>query len=106
MVLKGADGVVFVADRSRSRHRGQPRARSRTSGEPGGERDTSLEQIPTVIQYNKRDLSDLTPIETMRAILNPRGAPEFEAAAVEGRGVFETLKGLSRLVLSQMRASG
>ena len=51
-----------------------------------------LERLPRVFQWNKRDLPVALPIESLRAALNPGGAPEFEAVACEGRGVSETLR--------------
>jgi hypothetical protein len=55
------------------------------------------------MQYNKRDLPNVTPIDEMRKLLNPTGMPEFEACATTGDGVFETLKAVARGVLSNLR---
>jgi len=63
----------------------------------------SLSEVPLVIQYNKRDLGRIAPLSELRALLNPGGAPELEAAAASGRGVFETLKTVSRLVLLELK---
>ena len=62
-----------------------------------------LANVPFVIQYNKRDLPDVDPVDELRAQLNTRGVPDFECSAKNGPGVFETLKGLSKLVLTQLR---
>jgi signal recognition particle receptor subunit beta len=56
-----------------------------------------------VIQYNKRDLPNASPLEEMRRLLNPKGLPEFEARATSGEGVFETLKAVARGVLRDLK---
>ena len=58
-----------------------------------------LQNLPHVIQYNKRDLSPITPVDEMREELNPYQAPDFEAVATEGTGVFETLREIVQLVV-------
>jgi len=60
--------------------------------------------VPLVLQYNKRDLRNILPIESLQQALNPGGVPAFEAAAIHGVGVFETLKEISRLSLDSIRA--
>jgi signal recognition particle receptor subunit beta len=103
LVLKGVDGVVFVADSQ------VPAA------EPNEESLSNLRQnleelglglhgVPLVFQYNKRDLRNILPVAKLQEDLNPGGAPAFEAAAVHGVGVFETLKEISRLSLDSIRA--
>jgi hypothetical protein len=64
---------------------------------------TSLDQVPVVFQYNKRDIRNIQPVERLNEVLNPRGADYFEAAALHGIGVFETLKCISRLTLASVR---
>jgi hypothetical protein len=59
--------------------------------------------VPLVLQYNKRDLGDIAPLSELRALLNPSGAPEHEAAASSGLGVFETLKTVATLVLLDLK---
>jgi mutual gliding-motility protein MglA len=59
--------------------------------------------VPFVLQYNKRDLDRTAPVAELRALLNPGGAPEHEAAARTGRGVFETLKTVARMVLLDLK---
>ncbi|MBL4689478.1 MAG: GTPase domain-containing protein, partial [Nannocystaceae bacterium] len=101
LVLRGADGVVFVADSQPSRT--EANLESLENLETNiAENGAQLSEIPHIIQYNKRDLADIMTLETMRADLNQHGAPEFEAAAVNGDGVFATLKGLSKLVLTRV----
>jgi len=101
LVLRGADGVVFVADSQPSRAEANIESFENLQTnlqDSGGE----LADIPHIIQYNKRDLADIMTTEEMRADLNPFDAPEFEAAAVSGDGVLPTLKGLSKLVLTKV----
>jgi signal recognition particle receptor subunit beta len=103
LVLKGVDGVVFVADSQAP------------AAEPNEESLANLKQnleelgldprtVPTVFQYNKRDLRNILPVPALQKALNPAGAPSFEAAAIHGVGVFETLKEISRLSLDAIRA--
>ena len=103
LVLRGADGVIFVADSQGSRYEANVESLENlvVNLQQSG---VELAKVPHVIQYNKRDLPDVMPIEQLRADLNPYGAPDFEAAAVNGMGVFDTLKGLSRLVLKRVAA--
>jgi len=61
-----------------------------------------LQSIPFVIQYNKRDLPNILPVEQIRAQLNPNGVPDHEGVATEGSGVFETLTSVSKLVVSAL----
>jgi hypothetical protein len=63
----------------------------------------SLETLPIVLQYNKRDLPDVVPVDEMNRAMNPRAWPHFEASAVTGQGVFETLKGISKLTLLNLK---
>jgi signal recognition particle receptor subunit beta len=98
LVLRGADGLVFVADSQPNRS--EANVESLENLEQNLlEYGMSLEKVPFVIQYNKRDLEDVMSVEDLRAQLNPRGVPDFEACAAKGPGVIETLKGLSKLVL-------
>jgi signal recognition particle receptor subunit beta len=101
LVLKGADGVIFVADSQPSRTEANIESveNLELNMEANGQK---LATVPYVVQYNKRDLPDVAPIEELRAQLNPLGVPEFEAAAKSGGGVFETLKGLSKVVLTRL----
>lgn len=103
LVLKGVDGVVFVADSQAP------------AAEPNEESLSNLRQnleelgldprsVPMVFQYNKRDLRNILPVKSLQQALNPAGAPSFEAAAIHGVGVFETLKEISRLALDSIRA--
>jgi signal recognition particle receptor subunit beta len=101
LVLKGADGVVFVADSQPGRIEANIESLENLA-ENLAATGSSLEKLPFIIQYNKRDLPDVTPIEELREALNPMKVPEFEASAIKGVGVFETLKALSKLVLQRL----
>lgn len=102
LVLKGVDGIVFVAD-------SQVAALDANVESLGNLHDNlaelglKLDQVPFVLQYNKRDIRNIVPIETLSAALNNLSAPTFEAAALHGIGVFETLKAISKLAISQIR---
>ncbi|NVB83417.1 MAG: GTPase domain-containing protein [Kofleriaceae bacterium] len=101
LILKGADGIVFVADSQEARMEANIESLENLEDNLkayGG----SLAVMPHVVQYNKRDMPVLSPIDELRATLNLREAPEFEAVAKTGQGVFETLKGLAKLVLNQL----
>ena len=101
LVLRGADGLVFVADSQINR--AEANIESLENLEHNlVEYGMSLSAVPFVIQYNKRDLPDIMSIDELRAQLNPNGVPDYEASAPTGVGVFETLKGLSRLVLGRV----
>src|ERR1700682_5287315 len=93
LVLRGADGMVFVADSQWDRLRENVES-FRNLEENLREYNTSLDEMPYVIQYNKRDLANVAPIEYLEFMLNRRArrGPYFEAVAVSGGGVFDTLK--------------
>src|SRR6187200_2526996 len=102
LVLKGVDGVVFVADSQRPML--QTNVESlRNLEENLAEMSLSFDTLPIVLQYNKRDLPEVCSVEEMEAALNRRGWPSFEASAVTGQGVFETLKGVSKLTLLSLK---
>ena len=105
LVLQGVDGVVFVADSSASMV--QENLESlRNLEENLNEYGKSLATLPHVIQFNKRDLPDALPLEELNRLLNPYGAPCFEAVASSGHGVFPTLKALAARVLEAIHATG
>jgi hypothetical protein len=70
------------------------------------EQGYSLEKIPYVIQYNKRDLPNVVPVEELRPLINPMNVPDYEANARAGVGVFDTLKAVSKLVLNELKRGG
>jgi signal recognition particle receptor subunit beta len=105
LILKGVDGVVFVADSQIERTEANLESMDNLKinlREQGYE----LEKIPFVIQYNKRDLPNAAPLEEMRRLLNPGGVPDFEACATVGKGVFETLKATAKGVLTDLKKLG
>ena len=104
LVLKGVDGIVFVADSQRPML--EPNRESfRNLHDNLAEIGLSVEDVPLVLQYNKRDLSNILSVEELDTALNPgRRYESFEASAANGTGVFETLKGISKLTLRALRS--
>jgi signal recognition particle receptor subunit beta len=102
LVLKGVDGVVFVADSQAPALEPNEEALANLK-QNLDELNLSAPDVPIVYQYNKRDLRNIVPVERLEEVLNPGGAPSFEAAAIAGVGVFETLKEISRLTLDSIR---
>jgi signal recognition particle receptor subunit beta len=103
LVLKGADAIVFVAD-SQSDELPANRESLNNLRENLKEYGKTLDDIPWVIQYNKRDLESALPVEKLEEELNPDGVPSFEGVALDGNGVFETLSAATKLVMDQLRA--
>ncbi len=103
LILKGVDGVVFVADSHPDRMEANIESlyNLRVNLKEQG---TDLGRIPFVIQYNKRDLPSASSLEALSKELNPSGVPQFEACAMHGDGVFETLKAVARDVLRNLDA--
>ena len=102
LILKGVDGVVFVADSQSARFEANIESLDNLRINLQ-EQGYNLDKLPYVIQYNKRDMPDAMPLEELRKELNPTGAQEFEAVAPVGTGVFETLKGVAKLVLTELK---
>jgi signal recognition particle receptor subunit beta len=102
LILRGLDGVVFVADSQVARLDADLESMDDLRDNLA-EHGRALPEVPLVIQYNKRDLAGVAGVDELRALLNPAGAPDFEAAAHSGQGVFETLKAVSRLALREIR---
>ena len=101
LILKGVDGLIFVADSQRSRLEANIEAMHNLY-ENMESYGYDVETIPFIIQYNKRDLPDTMSIEELRSVLNPMGVPDFEAVAIEGDGVFQTLSAVSKLVVKSL----
>ena len=101
LVLRGADGLVFVADSQFERLRENVES-FRNLEANLHEYESTLDEIPYVLQYNKRDLPNQAPVTYLEFVLNRRGArvPYFEASAIEGKGVFDTLNTVSRMALA------
>ncbi len=102
LILKGVDGVVFVADSHEERMDANVESLEnlRTNLREQG---YDLDKLPYIIQYNKRDVPDAMAIEDLRRELNPAHVPEFEACATSGEGVFETLKAVAKLILIDLK---
>lgn len=103
LVLQGADGVVFVAD-SQPEAFDSNRESLQNLEENLLEQGIRLDRFPLVMQWNKRDLDKVLPLEQLRTALNARGAPEFETSATSGQGVLDALKAITRLVIKDLRA--
>ncbi len=102
LILKGVDGIVFVADSQIERMDANIESFDNMKANLE-EQGYSLSQIPYVVQYNKRDLPNVVPIEELKKVLNPDNVSDFEASARDGVGVFETLKTIVKLVLIELK---
>ena len=102
LILKGADGVVFVADSQLERVDSDLESLENLE-ENLNTQGQSLSRMPHVIQYNKRDLPNIVPVADLEAALNEHRAPSFEACAPKGVGVFETLKAAAKQVLTDLK---
>ena len=105
LILKGVDGVVFVADSQLERMDANMESVENLK-ENLMEQGYDLAKIPYVVQYNKRDLDNIAMVEELQASLNPMNVPWYEAVAPDGKGVFETLKAVAKQVLLQLKKSG
>jgi signal recognition particle receptor subunit beta len=105
LILKGVDGVVFVADSQIERMEANIESLDNLKVNLK-EQGYDLDKIPYVVQYNKRDLPNAAPLEEMQQLCNPMGAVEFEACATTGEGVFETLKAVAKGVLAVLKTLG
>ncbi len=102
LVLRGVDGLVFVADSQLSKMDENIESLNNLV-ENLREYGYKLEDMPMLYQYNKRDLPNIASIEDLEKVLNPRQLPYFEAVATKGIGVFDTLKSVSKLVMEKIR---
>ena len=102
LILKGVDGVVFVADSQMGRIEANQESVENLRYNLQ-EQGYNLDKIPYVVQYNKRDLRNAAAMTELTELLNPRKVPQFEAVAPTGVGVFETLKAVARQVLTEIR---
>jgi len=107
LVLQGADGVVFVAD-SQARQLEENIESFQDLHANLSDQGIDPRGMPLVVQYNKQDLPGdlILPVPELSDAINFRGAPEFAADALHGPGVFETLRGISELVLRRLSATG
>ena len=101
LILRGVDGVVFVADSQNTRYDANIESLYNLH-ENLAEYGVKLDEIPYAIQYNKRDLPGVISVEDLQEELNPRQYPSFEAVAVNGVGVFDTLKAVAKSVLRNL----
>ena len=102
LILKGVDGVVFVADSQEARMDANEESR-RNLDDNLRDNGFELKSIPYVLQFNKRDLPSAVGVDDMYRLLNFKGEPTFEAVATQGMGVFETLKAVAKQVLYELR---
>jgi len=102
LILKGADGVVFVADSQLERMEANIQSLADMQ-QHLADQGIDPDKIPLVIQYNKRDLTNAVPIDELQKTLNPRNLPRFEAVASQGIGVFETLKAIAKVVMQELQ---
>jgi mutual gliding-motility protein MglA len=102
LILKGLDGIVFVADSQAERL--EENIVSMNNLETNlQQQGYDIRQVPLVMQYNKRDLGNVTPAAELRKLLNRYNAPEFEAVATRGTGVFESLKTVSKSIITVLK---
>ena len=101
LILRGVDGIVFVADSLISRFEANVESLYNLH-ENLAQHDQKLENLPFAVQYNKRDLRDIIPVADLQEELNPTRYPHFEAVATQGVGVFDTLKCVSKMVLRKL----
>lgn len=99
LVLRGADGVVFVADSAANRLQDNLESWQNMQTHLA-ELNISYTQLPLVVQFNKRDLPGVVPTATLQHVLQVNGSPTFEAVAIQGQGVFDTLKAIINRVVS------
>ena len=102
LILKGVDGMVFVADSQEVRMEANIES-IRNLDKNLKEQGYDIAAIPYTLQLNKRDLPGILPADEMRRLLNVKGEPTFEATATTGEGVFETLKSVARQVLLELK---
>jgi signal recognition particle receptor subunit beta len=102
LILKGVDGVVFVADSQRERMEANVESirNLETNLEDHG---FDLMNVPFALQFNKRDLPNAMPVDEMYRMLNYKREPTFEAVAPQGVGIFDTLKAVAKQILVELR---
>jgi signal recognition particle receptor subunit beta len=105
LILKGVDGVIFVADSQVERMDANVESVENLMINLKSQ-GYDLLNIPFVLQLNKRDLPNVVPVDEMVRQLRRKEEPIFEAVAMKGTGVFETLKGVAKLVLSELTKAG
>jgi signal recognition particle receptor subunit beta len=102
LILKGADGIVFVADSQEARMEANIEALKNLEKNLR-DQGYDLRTMPYALQFNKRDLPSAVSVEEMYRLLNYKEEPTFEGIATKGVGVFETLKSIAKLVLMELK---
>jgi len=102
LILKGADGVVFVADSQEERLDANIETLENLR-EHLKDHNLDFATIPYVLQVNKRDLPNILPVAELQKQIGVKGEPTLEAVAITGQGVFETLKEVAKLVLNELK---
>jgi signal recognition particle receptor subunit beta len=102
LILRGVDGIIFVADSQVERMEANVESWQSLKKNLQDQGYDPL-KVPMVMQWNKRDLPNVAPVNDLSQKLNPRKIPEFEASAFQGEGVFETLKTISKMVLLNIK---
>src|SRR5207248_683995 len=105
LILKGADGVVFAADSQEERLDANFETMENLM-EHLKEHNLNFTTIPYVLQLNKRDLPNAMTVPELTKQLQKKGEPILEGVAIQGLGVFETLKELAKLVLAELKKGG
>lgn len=104
LILKGVDGVVFVADSQEERIDANLESLTNLADNLK-EHGFDINKIPYVLQLNKRDLPNVMPVDELTKQLRIKGEPVFESVATEGTGVLNTLKAVARQVLVELKKS-
>lgn len=103
LILKGLDGVIFVAD-SQAERMEENIASMQSLQKNLAQQGVDIRKVPTVIQYNKRDLPNAEDLRELKLKLNKYGFPDFEAQAHIGVGVFESLKTVSKAIIASLKS--
>lgn len=105
LILKGVDGVVFVGDSQIERMEANIESLENLRDNLN-DQGYDLNKLPYVVQYNKRDLPNASPVMELEEMLNPTKVTSFEGVATKGVGVFDTLKAVAKLVLTELKRGG
>lgn len=104
LILRGVDGIVFVADSQIEKMEANIQSLESLK-ENLLEQGYDIGKVPLIMQWNKRDLPNVSPVSELEKSLNNLDVPSFEASALTGEGVFDSLKMISKLVLMNLRSS-
>ncbi|MGH7275125.1 MAG: GTP-binding protein [Nitrospiria bacterium] len=102
LILRGVDGVVFVGDSQVERMEANIESMENLRKNLN-EQGFNLDALPFMMQYNKRDLPNVVPLEEINKALNPKGCSFLEAVATQGKGVFDTLKEIAKQVILELK---